>query len=91
MEGKEEYWNEFYVVMKNEPKTERVVIGTDFSGNVGEGNRSDGQVWCEGEERERTDGDRFCEKDGNDCGHQIFQEECGAQRVEEGAPNWTVS
>ena len=60
-------------VVESLPKGERGVIGADLNGHVGEGNRGDGQVWCQGEKCRRTDGGGFCTKDGNGCGEYVFQ------------------
>ena len=38
----EKFWSEVDEVMQRD---ERVVVGADFNGHVGEGNRGDGQVW----------------------------------------------
>ncbi|KAG7488682.1 hypothetical protein MATL_G00037740 [Megalops atlanticus] len=44
MEEKEEFWNELDEVVESAPKEERVVIGADFNGHVGEGNRGEEEV-----------------------------------------------
>ena len=45
LEEKEKFWNEVDGVMQSIPREERVVIGADFNGHVGESNRGDWQVW----------------------------------------------
>ncbi|KAK3530217.1 hypothetical protein QTP86_020157 [Hemibagrus guttatus] len=45
LEEKERFWSELDEVMESIPTGERVAIGADFNGHVGEGNRGDGQVW----------------------------------------------
>ncbi|KAK3541761.1 hypothetical protein QTP86_003520 [Hemibagrus guttatus] len=44
LERKERFWSELDEVMESIPTGERVVIGADFNGHVGEGNRSDEEV-----------------------------------------------
>ncbi|KAK3554500.1 hypothetical protein QTP70_024407 [Hemibagrus guttatus] len=44
LEEKERFWSELDEVMESIPTGERVVIGVDFNGHVGEGNRSDEEV-----------------------------------------------
>ncbi|KAK3565185.1 hypothetical protein QTP86_000969 [Hemibagrus guttatus] len=44
LEEKERFWSELDEVMERIPKGERVVIGADFNGHVGEGNRGDEEV-----------------------------------------------
>ncbi|KAK3516441.1 hypothetical protein QTP70_013289 [Hemibagrus guttatus] len=41
LEEKERFWSELDEVMESIPTGERVVIGADFNGHVGEGNRGD--------------------------------------------------
>ena len=43
-EEKEKFWNEVDEVMQSIPGDERVVIGADFNGHVGEDNRGDEEV-----------------------------------------------
>ncbi|KAK3519886.1 hypothetical protein QTP70_006644 [Hemibagrus guttatus] len=44
LEEKERFWSELDEVMESIPTGERVVIGADFNGHVGEGNTGDGEV-----------------------------------------------
>ncbi|KAK3516372.1 hypothetical protein QTP70_009934 [Hemibagrus guttatus] len=44
LEEKEKFWSELDEVMENIPTGERVVIGADFNGHVGEGNTGDEEV-----------------------------------------------
>ncbi|KAK3559902.1 hypothetical protein QTP86_026425, partial [Hemibagrus guttatus] len=44
LEEKEKFWSELDEVMESIPKGERVVIGADFNGHVGEGNTGDEEV-----------------------------------------------
>ncbi|KAK3552006.1 hypothetical protein QTP70_031600, partial [Hemibagrus guttatus] len=44
LEEKERFWSELDEVMESIPTGERVVIGADFNGYVGEGNRGDEEV-----------------------------------------------
>ncbi|KAK3546717.1 hypothetical protein QTP70_033372, partial [Hemibagrus guttatus] len=44
LEEKESFWSELDEVMESIPMGERVVIGADFNGHVGEGNRGDEEV-----------------------------------------------
>ncbi|KAK3522609.1 hypothetical protein QTP86_027162 [Hemibagrus guttatus] len=44
LEEKERFWSELDKVMESIPRGERVVIGADFNGHVGEGNRGDEEV-----------------------------------------------
>ncbi|KAG2457570.1 CFDP2 protein, partial [Polypterus senegalus] len=41
---KEDFWSELDEVMKSVPKEQKVVLGADFSGHVGEGNSGDEEV-----------------------------------------------
>ncbi|KAK3570025.1 hypothetical protein QTP86_009185 [Hemibagrus guttatus] len=44
LEEKERFWSELDEVMESIPTVERVVIGADFNGHVGEGNTGDEEV-----------------------------------------------
>ncbi|MCJ8733955.1 hypothetical protein PDJAM_G00229720 [Pangasius djambal] len=44
LEGKERFWSELDEVIESIPTGERVVIGADFNGHVGEGNTGDEEV-----------------------------------------------
>ncbi|KAK3530865.1 hypothetical protein QTP70_003629 [Hemibagrus guttatus] len=44
LEEKERFWSELDEVMESIPTGERVVIGVDFNGHVGEGNKGDEEV-----------------------------------------------
>ncbi|KAI5617286.1 hypothetical protein C0J50_23231 [Silurus asotus] len=44
MEKKETFWSELDEVVEGVPRNERLVIGADFNGHVGEGNRGDEEV-----------------------------------------------
>ncbi|KAI5108430.1 hypothetical protein C0J45_2024, partial [Silurus meridionalis] len=44
MEEKERFWSELDDVVDGLPRKERLVIGADFNGHVGEGNRGDEEV-----------------------------------------------
>ncbi|KAI5096116.1 hypothetical protein C0J45_14546 [Silurus meridionalis] len=44
MEEKEEFWSELDEVVEGEPRNEQLVIGADFNGHIGEGNRGDEEV-----------------------------------------------
>ncbi|KAI5085121.1 NACHT, LRR and PYD domains-containing protein 12 isoform X3 [Silurus meridionalis] len=44
MEEKERFWSELDDVVDGVPRQERLVIGADFNGHVGEGNRGDEEV-----------------------------------------------
>ncbi|KAK3543123.1 hypothetical protein QTP70_011663 [Hemibagrus guttatus] len=44
LEEKERFWSELDEVMESIPTGERVVIGADFNGHIGEGNRGDEEV-----------------------------------------------
>ncbi|KAK3545442.1 hypothetical protein QTP70_007642 [Hemibagrus guttatus] len=44
LEEKERFWSELDEVMESIPTGERVVIGADFNGHVGKGNRGDEEV-----------------------------------------------
>ena len=43
-EEKDKFWTELDEVVESIPKEERLVMGADFNGHVGEGNRGDGNV-----------------------------------------------
>ena len=44
LEEKERFWRELDEVVESIPREERVVIGADFNGHVGEGNKGDEEV-----------------------------------------------
>ncbi len=66
MEEKGDFSSKLDEVVLRVPKEERVLIGADFNGHVGEGNRGDGWVWCQEKECGRADGGRFC-KNNDKC------------------------
>lgn len=41
---KEDFWSDLDKVVVSVPKEERLVIGTDLTGHVGDGNRGDEEV-----------------------------------------------
>ncbi|KAK3540320.1 hypothetical protein QTP70_029594, partial [Hemibagrus guttatus] len=47
LEEKERFWSELDEMMESIPTGEKVVIGADFNGHVGEGNRGTGSVWSD--------------------------------------------
>ena len=44
LEEKEEFWSEVEEVIRSIPREERIVIGADFNGHIGEGNNGDEEV-----------------------------------------------
>ncbi|KAK3571553.1 hypothetical protein QTP86_013185 [Hemibagrus guttatus] len=54
LEEKERFWSELDEVMESIPTGERVVIGADFNGHVGEGNTGDEEVMCKFGVKERN-------------------------------------
>ena len=44
MEGKEKFWSELDRVVESIPREDRVVLGADIDGHVGEGSRGDEEV-----------------------------------------------
>ena len=67
-EEKDKFWTDLDEVVESIPKEERVVIGADFNGHVGEG-----------EKCRRADGGGFRDKKENGRGEHVFQKEGGAQ------------
>ncbi|KAK3558143.1 hypothetical protein QTP86_009857 [Hemibagrus guttatus] len=55
LEEKESFWSELDEVMESIPTGERVVIGADFNGHVGEGNTGDEEVMGKFGVKERTE------------------------------------
>ncbi|KAK3511060.1 hypothetical protein QTP70_030099, partial [Hemibagrus guttatus] len=54
LEEKERFWSELDEVIESIPMGERVVIGADFNGHVGEGNTGDEEVICKFGVKERN-------------------------------------
>ncbi|KAK3549760.1 hypothetical protein QTP86_007759 [Hemibagrus guttatus] len=54
LEEKERFWSELDEVMESIPTGERVVIGADFNGHVGEGNTGDEEVMGKFGDKERN-------------------------------------
>ena len=44
MEGKEKFWSELDRVVESIPREDRVVLGADIDGHVGEGSRGDEEM-----------------------------------------------
>ncbi|KAG2463133.1 CFDP2 protein, partial [Polypterus senegalus] len=55
MGEKEDFWSELDEVMNSVPKGQRVVIGADFNGHVGEGKRGDEEVMARYGIKERNE------------------------------------
>ncbi|XP_065662616.1 uncharacterized protein LOC136085255 [Hydra vulgaris] len=71
MEEKEEFWREVDEVVLQVPLEEKMILGADFNGHVGEGNSGDegvmGRYRVLRKEYIRTNGGRFCLKDKDGC------------------------
>ncbi|KAK3556662.1 hypothetical protein QTP70_011926 [Hemibagrus guttatus] len=72
LEEKERFWSELDEVMESIPTGERVVIGADFNGHVGEGNTGDEEVMGKFGVKERNlEGQMvvgFAKRRGHGCG-----------------------
>ncbi|KAG2460172.1 CFDP2 protein, partial [Polypterus senegalus] len=60
MAEKEDFWSKLDEVMNSVPKGQKMVIGADFNGHVGEGNSRDEEVMG-----------RYCVKERNEGGQMI--------------------
>ncbi|XP_065675780.1 craniofacial development protein 2-like [Hydra vulgaris] len=60
IEEKEEFWRELDEVVLQIHIEERMILGADFDGHVGEGNSGDEEVMGRYGVKERTNGGRFC-------------------------------
>ena len=84
-EEKDKFWTDLDEVVESIPKEERVAIGADFNGHVGEGNRGDEYVMgrygdkARNAEGQMPDGGGFRDKNGNGCGEHVFKKEGGTQ------------
>ena len=83
-EEKDKFWTDLDEVVESIPKEERLVIGADFNGHVGEGNRGDDNVMGRyGDKARNAEGQMltrgFRDTNGNGCGEHVFQKEGGTQ------------
>ncbi|XP_065654617.1 uncharacterized protein LOC136081244 [Hydra vulgaris] len=53
-EEKEEFWRDLDEVVLQVPIEERIILGADFNGHVGEGNSGNEEVMCKFEVKERN-------------------------------------
>ena len=53
-EGEDKFWTDLDEVMESIPKEERVVIGADFNGHVGEGNIGNENIMGRYDEKARN-------------------------------------
>ena len=97
-EEKDKFWTDLDEVVESIPKEERVVIGADFNGHVGEGNRGDENVMGRyGDKARNAEGQMvvdFATRMEMAVVNTYFkkrEEHRGRIRVEEGVRKWTIS
>ncbi|KAG2470516.1 CFDP2 protein, partial [Polypterus senegalus] len=76
MDENDDFWSELNEVMNSVPKRQKLVIGADFNGHVGEGKRGDEEVMGRYGVKERNEEGKmivdFAKKHGHGCGEYVF-------------------
>ncbi|KAF7711761.1 hypothetical protein C0J45_0735, partial [Silurus meridionalis] len=74
MEEKERFWSELDKVVDGVPRKKRLVIGADFNGHVGEGNRGDEEVMVQESVRRKRLAKQNWDRQSDEKSRQKYKE-----------------